>query len=226
MVKSAEEIRLMKEVAEVTAKARQETFQLCREGWTLREVARTFGMLMLTYGADRVAFVHAATREPVNLTQFHSDTPIRKGEMLYLDGGAYIRSHTIDYPRLATVGRASPRQASAHAAIRKVCGRMVERVKAGVSCREVWKVGHEAVRDAGFATFDVGRFGHGQGMLSTEPPSVSAQDETVLEPGMVLGIEPFTMLGETPVIWEDVYAVTDDGAELLTCEESELREIR
>jgi len=225
MTKSSEELDLMRCAAVVTAKARQKTFDQCSAGDTQREIARRFGELMLRYGADRVAFVHVATREPVNLTQFHSEKPIRKGDMVYVDGGAYVRTHCIDYPRLGTVGKSSGKQITNHEAIRRACARMAEVARPGVACRKVWKVGHQAIKDAGFTSFDVGRLGHGQGMLATEPPSISAEDETILKPGMVLGVEPFSMLGDTPIIWEDVYAVTEDGPERLTLETAELRVI-
>jgi Xaa-Pro aminopeptidase len=225
MAKSKEELELMKKAAVITGKARQKMFDGCHEGMTYREIARLFGELMLHYGADRVAFVHVGTEEPLNLTQFHPDTPITKGEMLYVDGGAYVRSHTIDYPRMGTVGKPSDKQVRNHEAIRRVCKKMVEAVKPGNTCREVWKVGHDAIKDAGFATLDVGRLGHGQGMLSTEPPSVSSGDKTVLKPGMVIGVEPFSTLGNVPLIWEDVYAVTEDEHERLTFESDELRVI-
>jgi len=223
--KSREELELMRRAATITAKARQKTFDRCRAGDTQRDIARRFGELMLHYGADRVAFVHVATREPVNLTQFHSERPIRKGEMVYIDGGAYLRTHCIDYPRLGTVGKPSAKQVSNHEAIRNACARMAEVVRPGIACREIWKVGHKAIKDAGFASFDVGRLGHGQGMLATEPPSISSEDETILKPGMVLGVEPFSMLGDTPIIWEDVYAVAEGGSERLTLEAADLRVI-
>ena len=50
-----------------------------------------------------------------------------------------------------------------------------------------------------------GRFGHGQGMLLTEPPSVNPRDHTELAVGMVLSTEP--------------------GFRQLTLETTELREI-
>jgi Xaa-Pro dipeptidase len=223
MTKSREELELMKSAAKVTARARQKTFDECRVGDTQREIAGMFSKFMLRYGADRVAFVHVATNEPVNLTQFHSERPIRKGDMLYIDGGAYVRTHCIDYPRLGTVGKASDKQVRNHKAIRKACSRMAEAVRPNATCRDVWSVGNKAIKDAGFVSFDVGRYGHGQGMLATEPPSISAGDRTLLKPGMVLGVEPFSSLGDTPIIWEDVYVVTHEGSERLTFETSELR---
>lgn len=225
VTKSSEELDLMKRAAAITAKARQKTFDECSAGDTQREIARMFGEQMLRDGADRIAFVHVATKEPVNLTQFHSERPIRKGDLVYIDGGAYVRTHCIDYPRLGTVGTPTRKQIASHQAIRKACGKMSEVLRPGIECRRVWKVGHDAIKEAGFATFDVGRLGHGQGMLATEPPSFSAEDTTVLRPGMVLGVEPFSMLGDTPIIWEDVYCVTEDGSEKLTQENADLRVI-
>jgi Xaa-Pro aminopeptidase len=226
MTKSKEELELMKKAAVVTGKARQKMFDECHEGMTHREIARLFSELMLHYGADRVAFVHIGTKEPLNLTQFHSDRQITKGDTLYVDGGAYVRSHTIDYPRMGTVGKPSSKQIGHHKAIQRICEKMVGAVKPGKTCREVWKVGHRAIRDAGFAALDVGRLGHGQGMLSTEPPSISSGDGTVLKPGMVIGVEPFSTTENVPMIWEDVYAVSEDAHQRLTFESDELRVIR
>ena len=32
--------------------------------------------------------------------------------------------------------------------------------------------------------------GHGMGLMSTEPPSVTARDEGILKPGMIINLEP------------------------------------
>jgi Xaa-Pro aminopeptidase len=34
------------------------------------------------------------------------------------------------------------------------------------------------------------RYGHGIGLVTTEPPHLAAYDNTIIEPGMVLSIEP------------------------------------
>ena len=35
-----------------------------------------------------------------------------------------------------------------------------------------------------------GRMGHGMGLMSTEPPSVTVRDEGILKPGMIINLEP------------------------------------
>ncbi len=134
-VKSEEELALMRLAAAITGKARQATFDQVSEGMPMRDVARIFCREMLANGADRVDFVHVGTKLPLNLTQFHSETRLRKGDLLYLDGGAYVRSHTIDYPRLATIGKASGTQRKYHKLIRGVASTMARASRPGMSWR-------------------------------------------------------------------------------------------
>lgn len=225
MIKSEEELGLMRLAAGITGKARQATFDQVAEGMTLRDVARIFGKEMLANGADRVNFVHIGTRLPMNLTQFHSETKLRRGDLLFLDGGAYVRSHTTNYSRLATIGPASEVQMKYHRLIQGVARTMLKETRAGRSCADLWRVARDAIRDSGFSILDVGRLGHGLGMHPTEPPSVSESDTTILRPGMVLSVEPFATVGKLPTIWQDIYVIGEGQNELLTHETHELRRI-
>lgn len=62
-----------------------------------------------------------------------------------------------------------------------------------------------------------GRMGHGLGLRVTEPPSIRLEDQTILQAGMVLCIEPG--LEYEPgkiVLHEETVVITEDGAQLLT----------
>ena len=85
----------------------------------------------------------------------------------------------------------------------------------------------EDLRDrvADLARLFAARMGHGQGMLMTEPPSVSPEDHTRLEPGMVISTEPGVRSGNVQFQWEDVHVITEEGQEQLTLETEELREL-
>jgi Xaa-Pro aminopeptidase len=64
---------------------------------------------------------------------------------------------------------------------------------------------------------NVGRMGHGLGMRLTEWPSLMPGDGTVLEPGMVITLEPgFAFAPGRMLVHEEDIVIRERGAELLT----------
>jgi Xaa-Pro aminopeptidase len=231
MVKSAEELRYMRKAAEITGRARQRLFdEHIQPGMTERDVARTMRRLILEEGGDRTSFVHLQLDLPGCKNQFHYERPLRKGTVLAVDSGAYVWMYTVDYPRMATLGPATDPQRRAHRTVLEVNQRMTDALRPGVRCSELHRLAVQAIEKAGAALdqpekLSRGRMGHGQGMLVTEPPSITPADHTVLEPGMVISTEPGLRMGDVHFLWEDVHVITEDGHEQLTLETPELREI-
>lgn len=226
MVKSKAEVSLMKKACEITGRARQRTFDEIAVGMTEREIARIFGKFMLHEGADRVAFVHICSKPPSNPTYLHFERAIDVGDTIYLDGGAAVWAYTCDFPRLATVGPASPKQIRYHRILTEINQKMADALHPGLKCSDLYKLAIKLFKEVGeISDFPpkAGRMGHGQGMMVTEPPSISIDDDTVLEPGFTLSTEPG--FGDGLHIWEDVQVITDDGHEQLSTESEALREI-
>ena len=70
---------------------------------------------------------------------------------------------------------------------------------------------------AGALGNDVGRLGHGLGMQLTEWPSNMPGDDTPLEPGMVLTLEPgMTFAPGKLMVHEENIVIREGGAEWLT----------
>ena len=83
-------------------------------------------------------------------------------------------------------------------------------------------IGAEVITGAGYELVPTGRMGHGQGICLTEPPSISPDDHTVLEEGMVISTEPEVAMD---MLWEDVHVITGNGSDQLTHESTVLYEI-
>ena len=222
MVKTPEEVAYMREAAAVTGRARQRLFREVVPGMTERGVVRRLRQLILEEGGDRTSFVHIIAGSPASHTQHHLDRPLEKGNLLYLDAGAYVRYHTIDYARFATLGPASAAVRRGHAVLQEANARMIEALRPGARCSELHAIASAVVTGAGYEIVPTGRMGHGQGLCFTEPPSVSPDDHTVLEEGMVISTEPEV---EIDMLWEDVHVITRDGSDQLTLEPPDLHEI-
>ena len=64
---------------------------------------------------------------------------------------------------------------------------------------------------------EVGRYGHGLGTQLTEPPSHTNWDQTVLEAGMALTLEPSINYGDgLMMVAEENLLILDNGAMLLS----------
>lgn len=230
IIKSAEEATYMRAAADITGRARQRLFDLVEPGMTEREVARLMRRLILEHGGDRTSFVILQSDVPGSGNQFHYDRPLVKGTVLAIDAGAYLGMYTVDYARMATLGQATDEQKRVHQAVLRVNEAMMDAFKPGVRCSDLHKLAVGAIERSGVSVdkperLRGARMGHGQGILLTEPPSISPADHTVLEPGMVVSTEPGVRSGDVQFLWEDVHLITEDGHEKLTLETGELREI-
>jgi Xaa-Pro dipeptidase len=222
MVKTPEEVAYMRQAADITGRARQRLFDKIQPGMTEREVVRLLRRLILEEGGDRTSFVHLISGFPAAHSQHHLDRPLERGSLLYVDAGAYVRYHTIDYARFATLGPAGDSEKRAHATLLEANARMIGALAPGVTCAELHRVGAEVIEKAGYEIPPSGRIGHGQGIQFTEPPSITPDDHTVLEEGMIISTEPEVALN---MLWEDVHVITGNGSDQLTAETVELREI-
>ena len=116
------------------------------------------------------------------------------------------------------VGAASPEQRKAYKVVRDLTYEILDKIRAGVSVAELAAENTRAHKRRGI---DVpgnipGRIGHGSGMDMTEPPSVAPFDQTVLDAGMVIHIEPKMIYDYGPFQLEEVVAVTEKGYEFLS----------
>lgn len=230
MVKSSEEVAYVRKAADITGRARQRLFDVVSADMTEREVVRLMRQYVLEEGGDSTSFVILQQDQSGAKNQIPHDRRLTRGDILAVDAGARVGMYTCDFARMATLGKATDDQKRVHAAVLEVNQAMADALKPGVTCSEMHAIALRAIDKAGVEVDNpgrgtVGRMGHGQGILITEPPSLAASDHTVIEAGMVISTEPGVRSGSAEYLWEDVHVVTETGHEQITLETSELREI-
>ena len=214
-VKSAAEIAKIAESCDVAARAFARVGEIAAPGVALAQVFRDFQRLLLEEGADWVPYLAGGAGPDgyADVISPATEVPLAEGDILMLDTGAVWDGYFCDYDRNFAIGRVSEGQKAAHARLIEATQAGLEVARAGVRADEVWQA-MAAVTGGGEGA---GRLGHGLGMQLTEGLSLTAKDRTVLQPGMVITLEPGveTMPGRIMVHEENI-EITEGAPRVLS----------
>lgn len=228
MIKSPYEIACLRAAGHATSAAFAQALAGTVSGVAERELARRIGAAAIGAGADTVGWI-AMTSGRGSYDRFVSaprDRIIREGDLVWADVGVRVDGYWSDFCRAAVVGGPSPRQAELQEAVVEATGAGVEVARAGTGVAEVAASVRERSNSLGLAGLGFGRLGHGIGLDATEPPSIAEFDGTILQPGMVVTIEP-AVVDETGLYCaEQVLAITDGAPEVLSTAPTGLRTVR
>ena len=174
------------------------------------------GAISLVQIGERAALPHGATGERA----------LAQGDVILIDAATTVNGYWGDITRCATVGPAS-------ADVREVWNVVVgayqagaAAVEPGVKASEVDRAARAVIDDAGYGEAFIHRTGHGLGLEVHEAPYLSGTSDEVLEPGMIVTVEPgIYMPGRFGLRLENDLLVTETGAEVLTHAPEELREL-
>ncbi|MBC8240490.1 MAG: aminopeptidase P family protein, partial [Alphaproteobacteria bacterium] len=143
-----------------------------------------------------------------------SNEPLRAGDVLMLDTGATLAGYFCDFDRNFAFGHASDEAKYAYGTLYRATEAALRTARPGVLCRDLYAAMLKTIDQDGS---DVGRFGHGLGLQLTEPPSLISFDDTPLQAGMVITLEPsMTVCEDKIMVHEENIVIRDGPPELLT----------
>jgi Xaa-Pro aminopeptidase len=217
MVKTPAEIERMREGLLRTHDAVRETIAAARPGMEQQELRR---QLWLSLSAREL--LPRSLSVGVGPSSAYSFTePLRHrldpGSFVKFDPNALWKGYFADTGRTGVVGAPSARQEAAFAAVSAGQQAGLDAVRPGIRACDVFAIIRDGVRDNGLPDYDPIALGHSIGLEIYDHPAIAVDDETVLEPGMLLNVEvPFYEVGFGGIQIEDTVLVTDDGGELLS----------
>jgi len=219
LIKDEEELRLMKQAAQMGVDLFHELLPQLHPGVPETTVAALLEHSARTRGADGMSFetiVASGPRSALPHGRATAQRLPRKG-FLTLDFGVILKGYCSDMTRTVFLGRPTQRERITYDAVREAQQAAVAAVKPGVSCGDVDEAARSVLRKAGLAEYFTHSTGHGVGLEIHEAPRIAADQSQSLVPGMVVTIEPGVYIaGEFGVRIEDMVAVTPQGGQVLT----------
>ena len=245
-IKSAREIKIMREASRIVATVLREVMAMVEPGQTTGELDAFAEKRIREMGATPSfkgyhgfpASICASINNEVVHGIPNAKRVIHKGDLLKVDTGAYFEGYHGDSCITVCVGESSAEAQTLSRVAQESLMAGLSQVKAGNTLLDIAGAVEDHVKANGFSVVE-DYTGHGVGRNLHEEPSVfnfrtDELPDVTLRPGMTLAIEPIlnagskacrtlkdrwtvvTRDGSLSAQWEHTVLVTSDGCEILT----------
>lgn len=218
-VKDADELARIRQAVAIGDAAFAHIQRFVRPGAVERDVAVELEFFMRRQDADKEAFetvVASGTRSALPHGRASGRT-MQRGDLVTLDFGAVYRGYASDCTRTVVLGEPDARQRAIYMLVLTALQTALGGIRPGMRGKEADALARSVIADAGYAEAFGHSLGHGVGLAVHEGPRLSAREDAILEPGMVVTVEPGIYLtGWGGVRIEDLVVLTEHGCEVLT----------
>lgn len=188
-IKTPGEIALQKKAADMLDSVLFEVFPTIRPRESEREVHARIVESCLRHG---FGWVHGILNSSTNPVMYggESDVKFQKGDFVRNDYVAYFKGYAGHQSRLAILGKPSQEQQKGYDLTRDIHRRTIDSCTAGRTAGEIFQFVVDEFRKHGIE-YPASLVGHSMGAwFHQQEPVLRSGNETVLEDGMILAIEP------------------------------------
>lgn len=225
LIKTDEEISIIKSACRIADEAYEHIVTYIKPGMTELEVSNELEFFMRKRGATSSSF-DTIVASGVRSALPHgvaTDKVIEVGDFVTLDFGAVYNGYISDTTRTVAVGEPSEQLKEIYQVVLDAQLLALEKIKPGMTGKEADAIARDYIASKGYGEAFGHSLGHGIGLEVHEGPGLSFRSDVVLEPGMVITIEPGIYLPNIGgVRIEDDALVTENGLEKLTHSTKEL----
>ena len=219
MVKDADEIAQIRAAVHLGAKIFERALEVLRPGAKETDVASEMEFAARKGGADAMSFdtiIASGARSALPHGRA-SEQSIPRGAFVVCDFGVILSGYCSDQTRTVWVGSVTEDARRSYEAVREAQRAAINAVRPGIAVGEVDAAARKVLRKAGLGRYFTHSTGHGVGLEIHESPRVANGQGEVLQPGMVITIEPGVYFpGKWGVRIEDMVVVTAGGCQVLT----------
>ena len=227
IAKDADEIEKIQTAAHITDEAVQSALETMHPGLIESTLSWQLERWMREHGADEMAF-QVSVASGANSAKPHahgSARPLQPGDPVWIDLGTKKAHYCSDMTRAFTFGEPLMRHyQKVWEIVLQAQQKALAAVQPGIPAAEIDRIARNWIAQAGFGDAFNHALGHGVGLAIHEAPLISPRSTAVLQPGMVITIEPGIYLpGWGGIRIEDLLVVRENGSEVLSHAEKRLQ---
>ena len=218
-VKSAAEISKIETACHIASDAFAALPDFISCGMDEREITRIMRINMLESGSDSTPFIvagsgHGGYRD---IIMGPTDRVCDQGDVLIIDTGTQYDGYFCDFDRNFAFGSVSDDTVRAYDLCYQATDAGFNAAKPGARFADVWQAMSQILSQGLRPENTVGRYGHGLGMELTEGASIIPDDQTELQQGTVLTLEPSLAYSEGfQMVHEENIVIEAQGARYLS----------
>lgn len=169
-------------------------------------------------GADDIDFLIVVSGKRGALPHGRpSDKRIVMGELVTIDFGIVYQGYHSDVTRTFAVGKVNRQLQNIYDVVFQAQQLGVSMLGVGIATQDIDTAVRNYIQECGYGEYFIHGLGHGVGLQGHEIPYLNQHQNTLLQQGMIVTIEPGIYIPEVGgVRIEDTLLITDSGGESLT----------
>jgi Xaa-Pro dipeptidase len=205
MIKTPSEIEKITKATEIAQNSFLQLDILNNDN-TEKEIAFDLVRFMIENGASKESFDTIVTSGPDSSLPHAIPQDKALSQPVLIDWGAIFDGYCSDNTRTMVY---TEKQQEIWDIVAEAHDKAIKAIKPGLKCCEIDKVARDIITEYGYGDKFIHSTGHSLGLDIHETPGFSTRDETVIEKGMVITVEPGVYLeGEFGVRLEDTIHVS------------------
>lgn len=215
-IKTAGELALLRSLSKLTDKAIGDTLMQARPGMSEMDLAGHLLTALFAGGAESYKLMIIASGERSQFPNVGpSERKLAKGDLIRMEIFGQRSGYLAGVCRTAAVAVATDEQEKIWANLIECKYLVMDMIKPGASCREIYRRFLEKFSRLGFEPISF--VAHGIGLHLHEEPYMGRYGDEIVEAGMVGAFEPLVYIpGRFGMQNKDMFCVSENGCELLS----------
>ncbi len=219
LYKDEGELTILREAADLADRTYTRLLGILQPGISELDAALEIECFVRKNGASSTSFdtIVASGERSALPHGVASERLLAADEFVKMDYGAYYKGYCSDITRTVVLGKAQAKHKEIYEIVLEAQLYALEQIKPGMTGKQADALARGVIERYGYGDRFGHGTGHGLGMEIHEQPRLSMHGDTVLEPGMVVTVEPGIYLpGFGGVRIEDDVVITQNGIEVIT----------